>query len=48
MWGKGYKNIFFSLLYFFSEVCLEQALTAHALLAKGMCPYKHLEAEPGT
>lgn len=48
-WGgkrnKNFKKSIFT--YIFSEMCLEQALTIHALLKEKMCPYKQLEATNG-
>lgn len=43
-------NFFFkksNFTYVFSEICIEQALTIHALLKKKMCPYQLLEAKKG-
>lgn len=46
--GKRNKNFKTSIFtYIFSEMCLEQALTIHALLKEKMCPYKQLEATNG-
>lgn len=39
---------YFLLLYFLSELCLEQALTIHAFLTQGVCPYTDLQAGKGT